>query len=153
MTDTKAPEKIWAWEEEHPATNARGYKAGGWVNTEPVREATPYTPTDIADALVAAAYEAAAEVADQRHQVYMESKGRDPADYTSGYSIARDAIRALTPDDAKAALDRIVQKAVTAERERCAEIVEDEARFYAGLREGTILDRMAAGIRKGGEDD
>lgn len=41
--------------------------------------------------------------------------------------------------------------AVLAERERCAQIVDDAGMSYAGLREGVIISRISAAIRAGGD--
>ncbi len=109
------PEQIIAWR-MHPSKVNEDLH-GGWAEAEDKREVS-YTRTDYAQAMVAAAYEAAAK---ESRQSCVECGGTGERD-TGGtmpwgapalVSCDCDSrIRALTPTDAKAALDRIVQEAV-----------------------------------------
>ncbi len=49
----------------------------------------------------AAMREAAAKIADAHHTAWAISKGRDPAEYASGFSLVAAAIRALPTAEAK----------------------------------------------------
>lgn len=70
---------------------------------------TEYLRADLARARVAAAYEAAAEMLIDLGHVS-----------ESGETLAQE-VRALVPDDARAALDRLLDEARAQEREACAE--------------------------------
>ena len=95
MTD--APERIWA----NPGMP-------GYVDDGPMPDVydIEYTRTDHSQALVAAAYKHAADVVGDHEGV------------TFG-------IDALTPDDARSALDRIVQERVNEALERAAKAMAD----------------------------
>lgn len=75
------------------------------------------TRTDLALAQVAAAYEAAAEAASK-----VRNRAPSMDTHEDGKTDAAIAITLLTPDDAKAALERIVKEAVQAERERWLQV-------------------------------
>ena len=100
----KAPEQIWVWE-YHPASMKEASE-GGWFSgrKDQAPAATSYTRTDVAQAMVAAAHEAAA------NNCY-GCEHLPPNELAYGAHLAGE-IRDLTPADAKAALDRIVQEAV-----------------------------------------
>jgi hypothetical protein len=154
MSDTthEAPERIWAKPNigrmilHNPAPNLDALIARGYL--------TEYVRADLVQAAVAAALrEAAAHIAPH--------PDHDRSDWTEyahqAWRNSRSILAFITPD-AQAALDRVVanhigdvNEMVAAERERCAKVVDTEGLYYAGLREGIILDRVAAAIRKGGE--
>ena len=98
---TEAPDLIfWNQQFNHHNHVSTGHFAGG----------TSYTRTDLAKAMVAAAYEAAA----QRCQAEGAAALKYPEE-TIGHTYCEDAalaIRALTPDDARAALDAMIKQAV-----------------------------------------
>lgn len=136
----KAPEQIWVHSYDDK------FDGDCDVLQEHCIDGTSYTRTDVVQAMVAAAYEAAAE--------YMYQQWDDDA------QEHRDSIRALTPTDAKAALDRIVQDAVKEALENAeAETRElrlhgtnlDHDRGWRGYNSG--LDRALAVLAalKGGE--
>jgi len=89
MTD--APERIWAGENSHGYLEAIDYECA---------EAAEYIRADVANALVAAAYEAASE--------HISSQSPRYADIVA-WCIKDEAseILDLTPEDARKALDRI----------------------------------------------
>lgn len=100
-----------------------------------------FTRSDLAEAQIAAAYEAAAQVMAEYH--WNRYKTRDeggelhtPAVFTSHtWQTVQEIIRALTPSSAKTALDALLQ----AERERCADKVSN---FRAHLNFAALLDVM-----------
>lgn len=103
-----APEKIWIWEEEHPATNAKGHKTGGWVDVKPVRKAFPYIPETQALAQVAAMLK---EQSDFFRKKETEIREGPNASY-QGESIAAleyvwKTLAMRTGPDAKAALESV----------------------------------------------
>lgn len=132
---SKAPEQIFASKQsvEAPTSCVISF-------TEPSEEYTvQYTRTDYAQAQVAAAYEAAAQVAIS-----------DGCDHTASL------IASLTPTDAKAALDRIVQEAVEKETRRIYKMLCDmgEAEFKVNNSHDAQLFYHAASkvaALKGGE--
>jgi len=75
---------------------------------------------DVAQAMVAAAFDLAGQHHDRHADFYRAVSFPDCAAHEEH---AR-RIRALTPDDARAALDRLIAEAVEAEREACAKAVE-----------------------------
>lgn len=86
-----APEKIWVW----------GYAPGGvhgWIDADgepPRTKEVGYTRTDLAQAMVAAAYDVAGDAAADAYDAMDVPSGSD----VSGF------VRSLTPADARAALD------------------------------------------------
>ena len=103
---TKAPERIWAWKYTGDHNN------GGWSRSKLSHAEAEYTRTDLSDALIAAAYEAAATACANetwRHigdDAYSRGMDRGACEQASACAAA---IRALTPADARAALERVAQ--------------------------------------------
>ena len=106
---------------------------------------------DHSAALVAAAYQAAGDAVNEADSLELATKGTGDID-------AR--IRALTPADAQAALDALIQKAVAEERERCARVAlayhDRHARGYGAVGNSpdekahhTHGEVIAAAIREG----
>ena len=85
-----------------------------------------------AQAREAAAYEAAA------NEVDCGGCGGTCADPSNCHSKDAAIIRALTPADAKATLDRLIAEAVKKERMACARLVDD---FAAAIRRGADVCR------------
>lgn len=150
----KAPEQIWA-EPGMP----------GYLDEPHELYTVQYTRTDVAQAMVAAGYEAAAQLADSRRDACGLDQDGNP--YVSeeahifGGNVADNIacnIRALTPTDAKAALDRIVQEAVrdALENARGAVLAErlfDEISTSDHRAHNAALDSAVQAIAdlKGGE--
>lgn len=93
-----------------------------------------FTKTE-ADALVAAAYEDAADCISVRSESPYWPK----------------QIRARTPADADEALDCMIHAAVAAERERCASLVADVSLFGNWSVDCRARDEIAAAIRDAGK--
>ena len=111
---TKAPERLWAKYSDQHADGMRGL----FITAEPEDGYSEFIRTDLSDALIAAAYEAAAENGPNLgartnepglrfiiKQFYMEHFV--PAE---AQRLADEYIRALTPADARAALERVAQR-------------------------------------------
>jgi len=111
MTDkTEAPERVWV-EPYWPADNW-GHCSDGKVGDDD----EPFIREDVANALVAAAYDAAGSWI-APHPDHPMSDWTERAHVNA--SLAR-MVRALTPADARAALDSLIAEAV----EACALIAE-----------------------------
>lgn len=104
------------------------------------------TRHDISQAQIAAAYTLAAFQADVTHP----SPDGEPT--LIAKSPVGDAIRALTPDTAQAALDRMIAEAVEAERESIAKEIEDWQLFTKYNRENVTME-LASTIRSRGKSD
>lgn len=100
----KAPERIWVQNDtkDHRAELSE-------MAVEPVPEVTScfqeYTRTDISNALIAAAYEAAGKTYTEYRRGYWGRSLQEMDGRVTG------AIRALTPDDARAAYDAAIRAA------------------------------------------
>lgn len=155
MNKTPMPEKIIAWRMHSSKVNEELH--GGWADAEDKRE-TSYTRTDVAQAMVAAAYE---EAASARGMWFgFNSQGEPTGEYCTvmahdpgGMSlyISQKAIRALFSTDAKAALDRIVQEAVKEALEKArgavlAEKLFDEISTSDNHAYNTAIDHAAQAI-------
>jgi hypothetical protein len=108
MTTIEAPKRFWA---------------ENWDGTEYVR-ADNVVSRDEAEAMVAAAYERCAQERDAEARYWSENCNDDERVF---HEMHAKNLRALTPADARTALDAMVRKAVEAERVRCARIVSDMA--------------------------
>ncbi len=110
---TTAPERIWAW----PDGLKPGWYNGGCTDDNEVchSDEIEYTRTDLSNALIGAAYEAAAIAMGEYHwnrYAAREDGGKlhSPAVFTSHtHQTVESIIRALTPADARAALERVTQ--------------------------------------------
>ena len=116
MNDKPMPETIAAW--RFRPEKADEWIYGGWSGDHD-HKTTSYTRTDVAQAMVAAAYEAALSVGGMH--IGFNSEGEPDGSYCTvephdpiGMSlwIRAERIRAISRADAKASLDRIVQEAV-----------------------------------------
>jgi len=126
MTDTsRAPERIWLQDDGEWCQEAAAHGDISWCDHKINDDDTLYIQEDISQARVAAVVEyVAQEVADWGT---LHCGHEDVTD-----EILRD-IRALTPADAKAALDRLIREAeergekrgAQKEREACAEALWD----------------------------
>lgn len=139
-----APEQIWAWE-YHPAS-MKDASEGGWYSGDEraPSSATSYTRTDVTNAMVAAAYEKAADAVE-------DIDGYDEID---GEHPMVTMIRALTPTDAKSALDRLIAEAVKEALEKAEQIARDHIPIngrplQTRVTATAIADEIAA--LKGGE--
>ena len=103
-----APEKIWI-EDEFGEGHEDQWQYGSWDCRNAYDYVHEYTRADIADAAVAAAYEAAAVEMDLGAHV-VSNCGID--EETQAYTNAARIIRALTPNDAKAALEAVRREAL-----------------------------------------
>ena len=101
------PDRIWAWPWE---VNPR---MGQWSDAqEIVGDGNEYIRRDPAvlaalpevQAMIAAAYEAAARACDAKHAEYILGKGHAPEKYDSHFSQLARKVRSLTTSDATAAL-------------------------------------------------
>ena len=107
----EAPEQIWVHSYDDK------FDGDCDVLQEHCSDGTQYTRTDVAQAMVAAAYEAARKAAfhacKSAGSGYVDENERllQRAENEFRLEVVK-AIRALTPTDAKAALDRIVQEVV-----------------------------------------
>jgi hypothetical protein len=136
MTDaSRTPDRIWAWRFHQSAQNYA--LTGGW-HDQPDDGDNEYIREDISLAREAAAYEAAA------NEVDCGQCGGTCANHSNCHSKDAAIIRALTPADAQAALDRLIAEA-------------EERGFWAGRSCGGAkaeIDAALAAIRnrrKGGE--
>lgn len=154
----KAPEQIWVYSYDDK------FDGDCDVLQEHCCDGTQYTNTDVSQAMVAAAYEAALSVGGMH--IGFNSEGEPDGSYCTvepndpiGMSlwIKAERIRALTPTDAKAALDRIVQEAVKEALEKAANVAEGVALPMDGKNAKAQADYMrdviSQSIRalKGGE--
>ena len=145
------PETIYAWRYDDKTNQGQWTKA-----LNPNVEAS-FIRADIAAARVAAAYEAAAK----RNELTVRSikEALDMRDWDAAREIAMKgppAIRALTPDDAKAALEAVRREARAEALREAAEIAyayigpEMGSLFYQGINSGcrAIKSRISALIDK-----
>ena len=147
---SEAPERIWVQTDhisDHLALDRWHVKP----DAEEAGRFTEYVRADHNAALVAAAYQAAGDAVNEADSLELATKGTGDID-------AR--IRALTPADAQAALDALIQKAVAEERERCARVAlayhDRHARGYGAVGNSpdekahhTHGEVIAAAIREG----
>jgi hypothetical protein len=135
MTDTsRAPERIWIEDERPIGGTCHVYNE--WSHGVE-QYAAPYIPEDISLTRVAAAYEAAA------NEVDCGGCSGTCADPSNCHSKDAAIIRALTPADAQAALDRLMREA-------------EERGFWAGRSCGGAkaeIDAALAAIRNRGKGD
>lgn len=94
-----------------------------------VGSGTPYIREDVAQALVAAAYDAAWRAAFRACRTeeagYVDENSRLAQRIENELRLAvAGAIKNRTPADARAALDRLIAEAVEAEREACIELAD-----------------------------
>lgn len=115
---TKVPEQIWI-QSDHIPSHVALDRIDEQPDADEAHQFTSYTRTDVAQAMVAAAHDVMAQLADSRRDACGLDQDGNP--YVSeeahifGGNVADNIacnIRALTPTDAKAALDRVVQEAV-----------------------------------------
>jgi hypothetical protein len=109
MTD--APETIWANKE----FGCDDWDAGTFCTVDD--GSTSYTRTDHSQALIAAAYEAAGKYLNEQSKLYPDNVA---------WAVRDDGAEILgfAPDDANAALDRLIADAERRGMERAAELVE-----------------------------
>lgn len=109
--------------------------------------ATHYLRADVAQAMVAAALEASVDVLRQRDSYIAPDKMEA---YDRGWSralkTAAPAIRALTPDNARAALEAAKAEAYRQGMLRAAEIAEHDAKGWSLAMSAPVL-ALAAAIR------
>jgi len=112
---------------ETPERIALDWKPGVAVTSGPLFEAgTRWVREDVALAMVAAALDRAVRACENTLANFEESNPtrHDALPYLAdGCEACADAIKYLTPDDARDALDRLIAEAVEDEREACASLV------------------------------
>jgi hypothetical protein len=134
-----APETIWALYapevgEDHPQCTIV-------AGDEPIYGAMQYTRTDHSQALIAAAYEAASLRAWKTASII----GFGPS-VAEIYALV-DGLKALTPADAKAALDKLIADAERRGMERAAVIVEPNNPRSDWTERAHLMAAMARLIR------
>ncbi len=99
---TKAPERIWA---QYSAPGWRGIR-GLFIAAKPEDGYAEFVRTDLSNALIGAAYEAAAA---EIRKLDNGKSDREWLNYNLAVQRALGKIRALTPADARAALERVAR--------------------------------------------
>jgi hypothetical protein len=140
----KAPERIWVQNDTKDHREELSEMA-----VEPVPEVTScfqgYTRTDISTTLIAAAYEAAGDACDNVAKSYDVLKA-DRETYEpprvqmaakSMVRIASEDVRALTPDDARAAYDAAIRAAKIEGMREAGKAIEDAGYYCIPPYEGT----------------
>lgn len=140
---SKAPEQIWA-EPGMP----------GYLDCPNELYTVQYTRTDVAQAMVAAAYEAAKKAAfhacksagsgyvDENEHLLQRAENEFRLEVVT-------AIRALTPTDAKVALDRIVQEAVKEAFYRAEPEIRKTIYEAHMLHSNEALERILSALKGG----
>lgn len=142
----KAPERIWV---QNDTENHKDELAK--LGIKPVLEAIScfqeYTRTDISNALIAAAYEAAADSIENLPEKDRAGPPQDNIDRLLDAQKRSDAktIRALTPDDARAAYDAAIRAAKIEGMREAAKVAEE---WYSNLGKGTPHDAITALIEE-----
>jgi hypothetical protein len=142
MTDAPEtmPDTLAAW--RFHAANRDEWLEGGW-SLEHDCKATSYTRTDHSQALIAAAYEAAAKVCEAPIECGCSACNGRHDEARISLDFAGENVRALTPADAKAALDKLIADAERRGMERAAVICTGIIKNYDVMKpNGTTYESL-----------